>query len=250
MRKLRQLFLLALAVTVGCVSLRHPTVKSVAKVVESAGYTNCTVVVRDDNAVELDFGRSFVSDLSFLAELPLYSLTVREGHEISSLAPLRDMPLRKLHLQHTNVSDLQPLQGMQLELLILQFGESIRDISPLAGMPLSFLCLDRTNVGDLSPLSGMPLKVLHVQADPVTNLSALAGLPLERLEFLPTKSTGGLDVVRQMKSINRINGKDADLFWKLYDRGIYRYYVTKKEIEQAESTVPVKAAPSASSTAR
>ena len=250
MKRLSQLALLFLAVTAGCISLRQPTVESVTKVIESAGYTNCTVVVRDNNTVELDFGRSYVSDLAFLANLPLHSLTVREGHEISTLAPLRGMPLRKLHLEHTAVSDLLPLRGMQLNLLILQFGERIQDISPLAGMPLSFLCLDCTSIRDLRPLSGMPLKVLHVQAQSVTNLSALAELPLERLEFLPTKTTGGIEAVRKMESLVRINGKDAELFWKLYDRGIYKYYVTRKEIEQVESTLPSKAAPSAPSTER
>ncbi len=94
-------------------------------------------------------------------------------------------------------------------------------------------------INGLHPLSGKPVYWLEFHNTAVRDLRPLQGLPLERLVFDADAVSDGIEIVRNMTALELINGLPANEFWKQYE-----------EAEQAESTVPVKAAPSAPSTVR
>ncbi len=194
----------------------------------------------------LDIYDTVVSDLSPLKGMPLTKLKC-DGTGVSDFSPLKTMTLT--HLQCSRVkelSDLSPLAGMPLVLLTLHQTQ-VSDLSPLQGMPLSVLDCGLTHVTDLSPLKGTPLTELNIAGTPVSDLSSLQGMPLKTLtnlrfhdsqvidllplngmnlshiSFTPKNVTEGMDVIRQMKSLQTI-GIDREAFpaiefWKKYDAG-------------------------------
>jgi serine/threonine protein kinase len=164
-----------------------------------------------------------VRDLSLLRGMALTSLDVRKT-DVEDLSPLRDMPLTTLKASDSRVQDLSPLRGMRLTDLELigcgsaRYGRgNVHDLSPLMGMRLVSLDLSETNVQDLSPLKGMPLTFLHLYGcDGVEDLSPLEGAELSDV-FLPPHVAKGMDAIRRMKSLKKINNQPADEFWKNYD---------------------------------
>ena len=191
----------------------------------------------------LDLRGTPVSDLGPLQGMPLIMLGI-EQTRVVDLGPIQDAELVKLYLNDTRVSDLGPLEGMPIEeLMLVNTGVSelaalrrmplkmlwlnnspVSDIEPIAGCPLISLTLEGTRVVDLSPLSGnATLRRLHIGGTGVTDLSPLKDLQLERLIFAPAKITMGLDVVRQMTSLNEIGttleGRiQPAKFWELHGR--------------------------------
>ena len=145
---------------------------------------------------------------------------------LSDLSPLQGMPLVHLDCTFNNVSDLSPLRGMPLTVLRCE-STLAADLSPLKGMLLGdFDCHNSTHVSDLSPLKGMPLTKLHCYSTQVSDLSPLQGMNLVEISIAPKNITKGMDVIRQIKSLNRIEigWKDTDKFsvaefWKKYDAG-------------------------------
>ena len=170
---------------------------------------------------------SGVVDLDALKGLRLTGL-VLGGHDISnpvsSLEPLRGMPLSHLRLYQCEIQDLEPLRGMPLELLALDRCAKVRDLSPLQGMPLINVSLGYTGLQSLEVFRGLPLKHLTVQHTGVTDLTPLEGLELQTFLFTPKSITAGLDVLRKMKSLNQIGLDYEDYtnptdFWARYDQG-------------------------------
>jgi formylglycine-generating enzyme required for sulfatase activity/serine/threonine protein kinase/Leucine-rich repeat (LRR) protein len=169
-------------------------------------------------------GKGRLSDLSPLQEIKLTHLSCSHSR-VADLSPLKGMPLTDLHFPVTQVTDLSPLTGMPLT--ELNCGSTkISDLSPLQGMPLKRLHFYHTQVSDLSPLQGIPLTTLNCYVTQVFDLSPLQGMLLTTLRFTPQNITKGLDVIRQMKSLNTvgISGEPKDRFppdefWKKYDAG-------------------------------
>ena len=163
-----------------------------------------------------------ISDLSPLKGMPLTTLYCHDT-QVSDLNPLAGMPLTTLYCNGTQISDLSPLKGMPLTTLECH-DTQVSDLSPLAGMPLKLLVCSRTAISDLSPLKGMPLTTLHCSGTPVRDLSPLEGMKLEGLAFTPNRIEKGIEIIRAMKTLNRLslNGQawfaPAD-FWKKYDAG-------------------------------
>jgi hypothetical protein len=174
-------------------------------------------------------------DLAPLGGLKLTRLDVQQM-PVPDLAPLKGMKLTQLNCSRTRVADLTPLKGMKLTTLNC-LGTEVADLSPLAGMPLTFLDiahtrvwdvtplagmkltdlrLDSTRVSDLTPLKGMPLKGLSCGATKVTDLTPLKGMPLKALQcdFKPERDA---EVLRSLKTLEKINGKPAADFWKEVD---------------------------------
>jgi hypothetical protein len=172
----------------------------------------------------LDLRGLLVTDLEPLRGMPLKALGL-ESTRVRSLEPLRGMALEKLYLNDTAVSDLSPLAGMPLRELMLvrtrvedlaplrdaplEFlwvnETQVRELSSIAACPLVSLTLEGSRVSDLSPLSGHEtLERLHIGNTPVTDLTTLAGLQLVRLIFTPERIMSGLDVARQMASLQEI----------------------------------------------
>jgi tetratricopeptide (TPR) repeat protein/tRNA A-37 threonylcarbamoyl transferase component Bud32 len=108
-----------------------------------------------------------------------------ENQPITTIEPLRGLPLDSLNINGTKVADLEPLRGMPLRTL-MAVGAPIESLAPLAGLPLEHLELRQTKVTDLSPLHGLPLHELGVAQNPVTDLSPLHGMPLQNLNLMGT----------------------------------------------------------------
>ena len=79
-------------------------------------------------------------------------------------------------------------------------------------------------VSDLSAIQGMPLEYVVLTDTQVSDLTALRGMKLTDIAFTPKNITKGMDVLRQMTSLKAIGPvfwdmKSPDEFWKKYDAG-------------------------------
>ncbi|MCA9034272.1 MAG: hypothetical protein KDA91_04025 [Planctomycetaceae bacterium] len=195
----------------------------------------------------LDLGMTDVSDISPLEGMPLKEL-VLENTPVADISVLKGMQLEVVKLQNTKITDLTVLHGMPIRQLNL-LGLEVNDLSPFHDMPLETLWAPRTKIADLSPLAGMKLQSLDIQATdvrsleplaamttlrrlniadtPVTDLTPLKDLKLERLTFSPERITAGIDVIRNMPSLAELQPtvetpiKAAD-FWQRYDLGVWQ----------------------------
>jgi hypothetical protein len=135
---------------------------------------------------------------------------------VKDISPVRALTeLRGLTCREAPLSDLSPLKGMPLT--TLDCGQTqVSDLSPLKGMPLTWLDCDATQVSDLSPLKDMKLTFLRCQGTQVTDLSPLQGMPLKELmcDFKPERDA---EILRSLKTLEKINGKPAQEFWKEVD---------------------------------
>ncbi len=168
-----------------------------------------------------------VHDLSPLKGMPLTWLSLNVGGKVHDLSPLKGMPLTSLSLHGCGqVHDLSPLKGMPLTSLELAGCGKVQDLSPLKGMPLTSLNLHNCGqVHDLSPLKGMPLTYLNLNGcGQVHDLSPLKGMPLTQIFWLPPQVDRGMDVLRQIKTLNNIHDIPAEEFWKKYDAGEFKQY--------------------------
>ncbi len=183
-------------------------------------------VVENNELVALDLSKTTLNDYSFLKDMKTLSVLDLRGTSIRGLSVLRGLPLTVLGCEDTGVSDLKPLAGMKLEKLYLN-NTKVEDLSPLSGMPLKFLNLFGTAVEDLSPLSAMKtLQRLHIAESGVSDLTPIRNLGLVRLVFTPRDIDEGMEIPRNMKSIQEIGIKLDSLlppamFWSLYDQGMY-----------------------------
>jgi len=112
-----------------------------------------------------------------------FDLNLNEAVHITSLAPLKGMPLQRLSLIYCDrIQDLSPLQGMPLVHLNLNGCRQVQDLTPLQGMPLTFLDLTSGDrIEDLTPLRSLPLTYLHLTSPLVEDLTPLQGMPLRDL---------------------------------------------------------------------
>jgi formylglycine-generating enzyme required for sulfatase activity len=164
---------------------------------------NAIAELKSLNSLIIEGGSTWESrtiDLSPIRDLKLRKLMLQGGYVVSTIEPLRDMPLEELKLDYSPITDLSPLKGKQLRDLFLWSwagsdlsplkgmplkqlniggGDNVSDLSPLAGAPLEFICINISRVSDLSPLKGSPLKQLSCSNCLVEDLSPLADLPIE-----------------------------------------------------------------------
>jgi len=73
----------------------------------------------------------------------------------------------------------------------------------------------------------MPLMALWIDDTDITDLTPLQGMPLEEIRLTPKNITRGLDVLRDMKSLQTIGVEwnqawPAAEFWERYDRGEFK----------------------------
>jgi internalin A len=177
---------------------------------------------------ELALEETQVTDLSPVAGMALHTLWLN-GAPVADLKPLAGLPLTNLHLLGTKVRDISPLRGMPLESLWLNEME-VLDLSPLEDCPLVSLTLHKTPVKDISVVRRIPtLQRLHIGETEVTDLRPLDGLRLTRLIVSPGKITEGLDVIRQMDTLQELDVElreprrwSPEEFWRRYDAGDLR----------------------------
>jgi len=152
-----------------------------------------------------------LSDISPLKGMPLEDLDLGAS-QVSDLSPLAGAPLRALWLWDTRTQDITPLRGMPLRSLSIG-GTQVTDLSALVGMPLEELWIYGTGIDDLTALKGLPLWRLQMAGCPASDLTPLRGLKLRVLDFTPENIRAGLDVIREMESLETINEMTAADFW-------------------------------------
>ena len=132
------------------------------------------------------------------------------GCRISTLEPLRGMPLTAIACANNDIKGLAPLKGMKL---------------------MQLVCRDNP-IADLSPISGMPIWKLDIKGTKVSDLTPREGMKLQDFVFSPENIVKGIDIVRNMKTIQfyptpkqphmrdgagLMTLMSAEKFWKLYD---------------------------------
>jgi Leucine-rich repeat (LRR) protein len=159
-------------------------------------------------------GKGKLADLSPLKGMQLSALVCLNNH-VSDLSPLKDMPLTWLNCRYTKVSDLSPLRNTKLTLLDID-ATPVADLAPLKDMKLTTLKCRSTQVSDLTPLKGMNLTFLDCSDTQVSDLSMLRTMPLTRLncDFKPERDAA---ILRSIKTLQWINNKRAEDFWKDVD---------------------------------
>jgi serine/threonine protein kinase len=164
-----------------------------------------------------------LNDLTALQGMPLTSLTLVHCGSVADLKPLEGLPLTTLNLDGTPVGDLKPLQGMPLTSLSLQGWNMAMDLTPLKGLPLVYLNLNAcSRINDLTPLQSTSLRFLRLnQCNQLTDLTPLEGMNLEQIWFDPHSVKKGIEVLRKMKRLERINDLPVETFWKQYDAGAF-----------------------------
>ncbi len=162
---------------------------------------------------------------------------------LEDISPLKNTKsMHSVEIFQTKVSDLSPLRGNQLTYLVCCYGE-VSSLAPLTGMPMTHLnCHEQRRLTDLSPLKGMPLKELYCYSTGISDLTPLKGLSLERLSVRDTKATDlsplrdlslksiecdfkperDTAILRSMKTLEEINQKPVEDFWKQVEVGRMR----------------------------
>ncbi len=148
-----------------------------------------------------------VKDLSALRGMPLEELMC-VNTPVSDLSPLKGLPLTDLHCSGTQVADLSPLRGLPLAKLICN-NTDVADLMPLKGMKLVSLHIHNTLVSDLTPLAHMPLRSLLFQGTKVTDLAPLKTMPDLRVVKLRVKTRAAVEILRGIKTLEKINDKPA-----------------------------------------
>jgi hypothetical protein len=208
----------------------------VAKLKElNAGFDG-KVTPRIANGIVTDFEMTAVENVSPLRAFQKLEKLNCSGGPLADLSPLRGLPIKRLYIYSTHVADLSPLKGMTLEAFHCYY-TLVSDLSPLRGMPLTNLDVGDTKVtdlsalkgmqltlffscanlqvADLSVLAGMPLTYLNCKGTKVPDLSVLKGMPLKQLlcDFKPERDA---EILRSIKTLEKINGKPAAEFWKQF----------------------------------
>ena len=156
----------------------------------------------------------------------IYNLNLTYCNQITSLEPLKGMPLTQLNLdQCVLVWDLAPLKGMPLTRLSLAYCPQVQDLAAASRHEAndagpSLLCPGAR----LAPLQGMPLTILNLyRCDLVRDLSPLDGMKLSEI-WLPPEVARGMNILRRMKTLDNIQAMPAGKFWKEYDAGKFPLY--------------------------
>jgi len=182
------------------------------------------IKVKNGKITEVVLTATGVRDLSPLRGLALTGFACNY-ERVTDLSPLQGQPLTILRLSGTQVWDLTPLKGMRLS--GVSIGASpVQDLAPLRGMPMAALSLfSLTELSSLEPLHGMTtLAYLDIRFTRVQDLRPLEGMKLNCISFTPANITAGIEVLRNMPSLQRLSGGEHEPvpvaeFWKRYDAG-------------------------------
>ncbi|MBD3322515.1 MAG: protein kinase, partial [Chitinivibrionales bacterium] len=125
--------------------------------------------------------REKITSLAPLKHMPLSRLDISGWTQIQDLGPLASMELRWLKMNSCRkVTDLSPLRGMPLHFLNINYCRAISSIEPVRDARLNTLLAFGTGIDDLSPLNGMPLSNINIHnCIHITDISPLKGAPLE-----------------------------------------------------------------------
>ena len=145
---------------------------------------------------------SFKGNKDLTSIAPLYGMSLKrlylEGTRIGSVAPLRGMKLVELGLWGSpKLNSVEGLEGMQLTKLSLYGGRPITSVAPLRGMPLTSLQLTYCGVKSLRGLEGMPLEDLELgNCGELEDIEALRGMRLRKLGMYGCRSVKSFQPLR------------------------------------------------------
>ena len=205
-----------------------------------------TVQKLPDRTWDVNLHGQALDDLSCLRGAPISKLWLF-GVSVRDLAPLAGLPLRVLDLRQTGVTDLAPLTGLPLAELYL-WQTRVTNFSVVSSLPdleifdaaatafsdlrvltnchrLLLLRIGNSGVTDLSPLAGLPLQKLHADAVNVADLSPLLRCPKLKWVVVP-KLARNVEVLRQHPAVELISygwlsesrpNRTAAEFWRELD---------------------------------
>jgi serine/threonine protein kinase len=129
-----------------------------------------------------------VSSLEPLRNIPLSSFALYHGRKIIDLSVFKGMPLTDFVFRNSPVSDLTPLEEARLERFDMNNGPNVGDLGPLKGMPIKTFSVNcqfnQERLSDLSPLRDMPLTRLDLGfCRKVADISVLKGMRLSHLNL-------------------------------------------------------------------
>ncbi|MDF3130020.1 hypothetical protein P0Y35_12505 [Kiritimatiellaeota bacterium B1221] len=199
-----------------------------------------------------------IQDISSLEGKSLEYLGLNYLNKLSDLSPIQDMPLRRLSLYGLNLQevsvlssltqladfhfwsrrdvDLTPIQKLPIQKFDLWFFP-MNDLKLLEEMPLESLGIWHSKeLSDISQIEGKNITELKFVGCPeISNLEPLKGMKLKKIDFDPTRTEKGIDILRQMDSLASIrvnythyNGRSStgiqkhyssEAFWTQFDRG-------------------------------
>jgi Leucine-rich repeat (LRR) protein len=102
------------------------------------------------------------------------------ANNISSMAPLQGLNIRKLVFSDNHVSSLDALQGLPIYALCCEQNR-VSDISPLAGMKAAILQVGNNAISDLAPLQHGRYEILSIEKNMIATLDDLKQAPLKYL---------------------------------------------------------------------
>lgn len=160
-----------------------------------------------------------LADITALRGMPLTKLVIARCEKLSDLGVLATLPLTELALVDCRAfSDLSLLRGRRIVNLQLPGCAQLADLGPLRDMPLEQLNIASSRVTDLTPLAGLPLKALHLEKClDLHDLRPLKGLKLVEIQ-LPPQVTSGLEMLQNMTTLEKIDGKPAATFWRAWKK--------------------------------
>ncbi len=136
------------------------------------------------------------------------SLHVKDLSPIAALSSLRELIASSQ--SNRDLSDLTPLAQLK-SLAAVNLGgcEKIVDLSPLRDLPISSLTIWSSSVSDLSPIAGKPIQYLHANnCLALTDLSPLRGAPLQ--SYLGLDNSGVIDLTPIRDSLVCVLAYNAD----------------------------------------
>jgi hypothetical protein len=179
-----------------------------------------------------------VNDLTPLKGMPLKYLSIGLTH-VENLSPLNGMRIEVLHLDHTQVQDLTPLKDMPIRILQLGYTR-VKDLSPLKDIPIEILSLEVTDTTDLTPLMGSPLKHLVIWRTKISDITPLKGMALKSIILNDNPPKKGIEILRGMHSLELINYKSPDEFWRIYDSNCKAIQPEQKDRKTEQSSQPYR----------
>jgi Leucine-rich repeat (LRR) protein len=176
----------------------------------------------------LNLSKTAVTDLSLLSSLALEQLDIRENR-ISDLSPLRTAPLcdslKELLLWKTNVTDFSPVAACK-NLEVFDASDTALDsLDVVRDRKLRVLRIGRTKVSDISALAGMPLEEVYLGGSSVTDLGPLLKCQTLKSLVLPAKALN-VAALRSLPALVALSYESvsggapklkAAQFWKDYD---------------------------------
>jgi hypothetical protein len=168
-----------------------------------------------------DAGLAHFKDCKALRHVNLWACQQVGNAGVSHFARCKSLTFLNLGLTRVNDVGLRPFQDCTgLQALFLNgtavSDEGLTHFKNCKNLTALGLGGTRVSTAGLAHFKDCPLTTLHIQGTQVRDLSLLKGMPLKELtcDFKPKRDA---EVLRSIKTLERINGKPAAEFWKEVD---------------------------------